>query len=352
MSLRIRLASPSDSEPLLGLYNRNFSDNGDDLGERYHWHNSLNPDGEGWRWILYEPSGNPCVGSTCLFPRTVYVDDKEMRVGQVMFFAVDASHRSLGPAVMLQRATFDPVNAGELDFCYDCPPHDEGMSTFNRIGMQPNCEMNRYVMLLRSDEFLAHRLGTGAWTRPIVSTANLLLRSRRFRHAVSGLEVSEFEGTFGDEFSRLDEFASASELIRAKRSAEVLQWRYLQAPMKRLANGERERFRTYVARRKGELEGYIVYVAQTDNLVAIHDLFGADLDDVGLPLLEAVVDFSRNNGAYAAYAYASAESKLARVLEEAGFRRRERAARVVAYEKMGLRANALSWAFSQLELMR
>src|SRR5271165_1912224 len=95
-----------------------------------------------------------------LFPRKMYVDGKPMVAGQVMHFVVDASHRSLGPAVLLQRATFDPVNSGALDFCYDCPPHDQGMSTFVRLGMRSNCEVIRYALLLRSDEYLAKRIGT------------------------------------------------------------------------------------------------------------------------------------------------------------------------------------------------
>ena len=83
-------------------------------------------------------------------------------MGQVGGFAVDASYRSFGPAVLMQRTTFEPVDSGAVTFCYDSPPHDRGMSTFVRLGMRPNCEVTRYALALRSDEFLQKRLGKKA----------------------------------------------------------------------------------------------------------------------------------------------------------------------------------------------
>jgi len=359
MTLRIRLASPmGDREQLLNLYKRNFTHIDGYFAERFDWHSRLNPVGEGWTWILYEQRTGRCVGATSLFPRQVYVDERQLKVGQVMLFAVDASYRSLGPAVQLQRATFQPVDSGQLDFCYDCPPHDEGMSTFARLGMRANCEVTRFVLPLRSDEYLGKRLGAGAWAKPVIGTANLLLRIRRSRRDLHGLEMAEFDGAFGDEFSELDKAAPTSGLIRGRRSADILNWLYRnrQVPPKRLPNGELEKARVIVARRGGELQGFVAYAAQTDNLVGIGDLFGTDLTHVGRPLLDAVIEFARRNRAYAVYAYSTPGSELSRLLQSAGFRPRERAARVVAYENFGGRSprrldNGLRWAFSQVELM-
>ncbi len=360
MSLRIRLAAPKeDHEHLLALHTQNLAEYGDLLNERFHWHNSLNPAGEGWTWLLYEAQSGACVGTTSLFPRRIYVDGKELRVGQVMFFAVNPSHRSLGPAVMLQRATFQPVDSGKLDFCYDCPPHDEGMSTFVRIGMQANCEVRRFVLPLRSDQYLGKRLGSGAWTKPVVSTANLLLRMRGFHHNGHGLEVSDYDGTFGEEFSFLDKRVPTSGLIRGRRSAEVLHWFCYQFPYnpRLLRNGELEKVRVAVARRAGELQGYVIYGAQLDDLVGIGDVFGTDLREVGRPLIEKVVEFARRNKANAVYAYSIPGTDLGRLLESAGFRPRERSARVVAYESPNggniKHLNPMQrWAFSQIEFMR
>lgn len=356
MSLGIRRASlTEDRQQMLQLFQKYFG--GDNYAQRFEWHWTLNPAGVGWTWLAYERCNNRVVGTTTLFPRLMYVDGKQVRAGQVMFFGVDAGHRSLGPAVMLQRATFEPVDAGELDFCYDCPPHDEGMSTFDRIGMRPNCEMMRYALLLRSDEYFEKKLGKGVWAKPLVATANLLLGMRRGRRRTPGLEISLFDESFGEEFSHLDRRVSSSGVIRAIRSAEVLNWRFREDPdpTLRVKNGKKDRYRTLVARRGGELVAFIVFLWEEENRVVIEDLFGTQLVDVGAPLLESMIEVCRRERAQCVYGYSVPDSKSSRILRQFGFRRRERAARVVAYEKSSGRdgrhlAPGLRWAFSQIEL--
>jgi len=360
MGLAIRRAClKEDRQELLEVFKRNFGEFGENHEERYDYQCKLNPAGEGWTWLLYDRSSGSTVGTTSLFRRKMYVNGRQLLAGQVMFFAVDAGYRSLGPALMLQRVTFDPVDHGEVAFCYDCPPHDEGMSTFVRLGMHPNCVMTRYVLPLRSDEYLRKSLGKGAWTKPVIATANLLLRMQRSRHDPPGLEISEFRGDFGEEFSHLDEVVSSSGVIRGRRSSEVLTWLYRQFPpsAQRTRNSLNDEFRTLVARRAGELVGFVVFRDQTDNLIAITDLFGAQLESAGIPLIEAVIGVAKRNKMHGVYAYCVGGSELSRVLESAGFRPRERAARVVAYERTNGRAShyltpGLCWPFSQVELMR
>jgi len=355
MSLSIRRASPDeDRHELLELFKRNFNEFGEGHAERFEWYQMLNPAGEGWTWILSEGKGGRAVGTTSMFQRNMYVDGKQLAVGQVMFFAVDAAYRSLGPAVMLQRATFDPVDRGELAFCYDCPPHDEGMSTFVRLGLPPNCEMIRYVLPLRSDEYLGKRLGKGAWTKPVVASANLLLRMRRSHREMPGLEISEFRADFGEEFSHLDEVVSSSGAIRSRRSAEVLHWLYKVFPASAKRNGRANESRMLTARREGELVAFVVFRAQTDNLIGISDLFGSQPEGAGRSLLEAVTEIANRDRMHGVYGYCAKGSQLSRLLESAGFHPRERAARVVAYEKVNGSGRerltpGLSWAFSQFE---
>ncbi len=358
MKLSVRRVSlVNDREEMLELFDRNFGD--PPYEQRYDWYNKLNPAGPAWTWFVYDSNHQSVVGTTTLFPRRMYVDGKELTVGQVMFFAVNADHRSLGPAVMLQRATFEPVDGGELAFCYDCPPHDEGMSTFVRLGMRPNCEMTRYVLPLRSDEYLGKRIGRGAWTKPLVSTANLLLRMRRSHPNPAGLEISSFEGAFGDEFSHLDRTVSSSGVIRTRRCAAVLNWLFRQFPLrpKRLANGDLEAYHVLAARRGGELLAFVSFFTEAEGFIAICDLFGSQLADVGRPLLDAVIEIGRRQKMQGVYGYCVEGSPLGQLLRRAGFRPRERAARVVAYEKqygqIGSHLNSgLRWDFSQVELLR
>jgi len=356
MGLAIRRAWPTeDRQEILGLFERNF---GDRYERRFNYLFS-NPAGQCWTWLVYDQSSKAVLGTTSLFSKPMYVNGNPLAAGQVMFFAVDAKNRSLGPAVMLQRATFEPVDRGELAFCYDCPPHDQGMSTFVRLGMRPNCEMIRYVLPLRSDEYVRKRFGRGIWTKPLVSTANLLLGVRRSYHGEPGIEISRLDGAFGDEFSYLDRLVSSAGVIRAQRSADFLNWRFREFPghPRGLTENTTGPAEVLVARRQGELLAFAVFTSQDDDFIAIADLFGLQLAEVGRSLLEAVIEIGRRNNSLGVYAYLAEGSELSRIFRSAGFRPRERCARVVAYEKSNGRTfehlnTGLRWAFSQVELMQ
>jgi hypothetical protein len=288
----------------------------------------------------------------------MYVDGNLMTCGQVTHFVINAGYRSLGPALLLQRATFEPVDSGAVAFCYDCPPHDRGMSTFVRLGMRANCEVARYALLLRSDEYFDKRLGKGGWTRPLVVTTNLLLSMRRKARPVPGLEICEHAGAFGEEFSALDRVVSSSGAIRASRSAENLDWRYRQDPGTHdgAPNNAKGEYRVLVARRAGELLAFLVlFLVPADGVAYILDLFGSQILDLGAPLLEAAVSICRQRKFHSLYGFCAKESELESLFRSSGFRPRERIARVVAYENQEkqtgrLLTPGLRWPFSQVEV--
>lgn len=344
-NLGIRPASlEQDQEQLVKILERNIPGNQDG---HFEWRHQANPAGPGWSWVIYERGSDAIVAMASLFPRRAYLAGKSVLCGQVGEFVVDAPYRSLGPAVMLQRATFEPVNTRALDFCYDCPPHDQGMSTFLRLGMEANTEVGRYALPLRSDEFLGKRLGNGVWTKPLIYGVNAVLSMRAPKQGMSGLEINEFHGVFDNEFSRLDTAISTSGMIRASRSAEDLNWRYRKNPSLK--------FHVLVARKAGELVGFVSYIL-FDERASIVDVFGHHLPDVGVTLLEAVVDNCRKANLTCLEGYCSQASELKSVFERVGFRLRERAARVVAYARPEDPINSLlrsdvRWCFSQVEIM-
>jgi hypothetical protein len=312
----------------------------------FEWRHHANPAGPGWSFLACDGNG-AIAAMASVFPRNMWVDGQPMVCGQVGEFVVDAAHRSLGPAVLLQRATFRPVDAGEVAFCYDCPPHDQGMSTFKRLGMPANAEVIRYALPLKADEFLAKKMGNGIWTKPAAAAANLLLGVRRFRSPDRGIEIREFQDCFGEEFTELDHAVPSFGLIRASRSAQDLNWRYRKNPP--------WESRVLVARRAGRLLGFLTFVL-FDGKASIVDIFGLPLSETAIPLLNAAIKLCSAEGRDSIYAYCSDASELGSFFQKAGFSRRERAARVVAYAKandpIGPRlVSGLRWSFSQAEIM-
>ena len=340
---------------MIDILNRNF---GSGQETRFDWRHIRNPSGESWSWFLYDENSLATVGMATVFPRTMRVDGQIVRGGQVGEFAVDVKYRSLGPALRLQRSTLEPVDRGEIALCYDCPPHDEGMSTFVRLGMPANCEVHRYAIRFRSDEYIGTRLGKGAWTKPVIAAANLLLRLRTRKGGVRNVEIQRYSGRFGDEFSHLDKIVYAPGSIRLSRAAGVLNWRYTQDPIcsTSSSNDMAGKYQILVARRGGELLGFAVFLVQPDGAASLIDLFGIDSEGVRLELLHASLDSCRSAGASSLFGLCSEQSELKPLFETLGFRRRERSARVVAYAKPGHGLTAqissgVRWSFGQVEVM-
>jgi hypothetical protein len=357
MKVVVRQVSPVDvRQELLDLLQRNLDVN-QEAG--FEWCYAMNPVGPAWCWFAYADSRSAAVAMASVVPRHMYVDRTLTTCGQVTHFVIDAAYRSLGPALQLQRATFEPVDSGALAFCYDCPPHDRGMSTFVRLGMRASCEVARYALVLRSDEYLSRKLGKGKVTRPLVATANLFLRMRGSASPVPGLEIGEHAGALGEEFSCLDRQVSSSGKVRASRSAENLTWRYRENPgaSVRPPDSDKGEYHILVARRAGELLAFVVvFLVRADGVGFIADLFGSQISDVGAPLLEAAISICRKENLHALYGFCSEKSDLHALFKSAGFRRRERIARVVAYENPQSQAGrvlnpGLRWAFGQYEVM-
>jgi hypothetical protein len=354
MGIAIRLASLADEhEQLIEILDRNLParPNREIQDRRY-----ANPLGPGWSWVAHPKGSDMIVAMASVFPRLFWVDGKKVVCGQVVEFAVEPTYRSLGPAVMLQKATFDPANSGEVAFCYDCPPHDRGMSTFVRLGMDSSSDVIRYALLLRSDEFLGKRLGTGIWTKPLVATANAVLKARRSGRTVSGVEICQHNKSFDEEFSCLDQITASPGMIRGSRAAQELNWRYLEDPLE--AHGPEAvsmgSYRVFTARRAGELVAFIILFMLEDGMAWIADLFGW-VEDFGGALLEAVIDFCRGAKVIRLDALCSADTNFSSLLESVGFRARERVYRVVGYESASQTARLLhpdfNWSFTNFEVM-
>jgi len=313
---------------------------------RFDWLYRANPDGPAWSWFAFQDTPDRIVGVASVFRRMMWVGKELQMCGQVGDFGISAGYRSLGPALLLQRTTFGPVDQGKLAFCYDCPPHQAGMSTFRRLGMQPSCRVDRYALPLRVDGQARKRLGSASVLPAAVG--NLLLRLHRFstlRPRANGLEVSDRTGAFGKEFSQLDAAVKIANVIRGQRSAAHLNWRYREDPL--------QQYQVLTARRNGELIAFAVLFT-TSEVVTVVDLFGMDLQETAVLLLTAIIErFQRSH--QTVDAYLSEGSELICHFLRMRFRLRSEAAQIVVYAKprsevSGFLHGSPNWAFTQAEI--
>src|SRR5262249_46216055 len=149
-------------------------------------------------------------------------------------FAIDRGFRSLGPAMLLQRATLTPVLQGEMAFCYDCPPDHHGMSTFKRMGIPACGRMQRFAKPLKVDRQGEAGVGNRILARGLTAAANKLLALRRPpRGDNQNIVIAVHQGGFTDEFSRLDARVEPQYKVRSQRTAAYLNWRYRDNPLYR-----------------------------------------------------------------------------------------------------------------------
>ncbi len=313
---------------------------------RFSWRYHANPDGPACSWLARETAKGRIIGVTSVFPRAMWIGHRVKMCSQVGDFVISKSHRSLGPAVLLQRATFDPVDQDKFSLCYDCPPHPAGMSTFRRLGMQPSCAVHRYALPLRVDRHIDKLLGFPA---PLpAAAANLLLRAHRrisFPAQPGDLDVCEYVGRFGDEFTELDEALKNPNAIRCRRNAEQLNWRYREDPL--------QQFHVLTARRKGELIAFLVCTVSADAVFVV-DIFGKEIFTAAIALIGRIVE-QHEKSQHTIEAFLSDGNALLGPILKAGFRHRSMGAQIVAYAKLGGETSAFiegkpTWALQQIDI--
>lgn len=326
MAVQVRAVDlDTDQERLLGVLERNLS--GFAHTRRFKWIYRDNPLGPAWSWLLWDSGPGEPVGVASVFRRAMWVGERVELCGQVGDFAIDPTHRSLGPAVMLQRATFEPVDHGELALCYDCPPNARGMSTFRRLQMVANATMTRYARLLRTDRHVAKRLGEGRAGAAAARLGNAFLHlvgARRSR--VAGLDIAVHGARFDEEFSLLDRRVGGGDGIRSRRAAEDLNWRYRDDPL--------QDYLVLTARRRGELRGFVV-VAHSGHDALVVDLFGVLSSAESADLLDAAAAAAKEGLAHALYVLISGDHPLTGPLRQAGFWARGSGPYVVGHAREG-----------------
>lgn len=297
--------------------------------KRFDWFYGRNPSGRPYSWMIVEEKTQQPAGIASLISRGIWLGNEMKICGQVGDFGIDRAYRSLGPAVQLQRATFLPVDRGELALCYDCPPHESGMSTFRRLGMKANCRMRRYLRILKTDRIMARRLGGGLHSGAAAKLANVALRISGARGGdLPGISIGRFRERFGEEFTKLDQRGISAHAIRGRRTAEDLNWLYRENPL--------QRYEVATARQEAHLIGYVVYFSRGEDAFVME--VGGELETQVIGALLAQVSKNiraENPSVEAITALLSEGHPFVEGFQRAGFLAREEAERVVAYAAPG-----------------
>jgi RimJ/RimL family protein N-acetyltransferase len=235
---------------------------------RFDWLYRYNPYGPGRSWIALDTDDQTVVGVASAFPRRFYTQRGE-EIGWVLGdFCVNDQYRSLGPALQLQRACLEEIGAGTSGFCYDFPSV-RMMAIYKRLGVTPYGHLVRLTKLLRVDRKIKEIVKPTILARWVSLVGNSLLefQLKRLEKNNERLNVAIHAGDCSEEFSFLARWIGNQYGACVQRSAEYLNWRYLNNPL--------TQYEVLTARTREALVAYAVFTQAGENGL-VTDLFGID----------------------------------------------------------------------------
>lgn len=246
-----------------------------------------NPAGVGSALLLYPEGGGEPVGVQGLHPRTFHLGAARLRAVGLADYAVDASHRSLGPALMLMRHGTQ-LGQARFDLTYGLP-NQKAAAVLARAGLRRLGLVQRFAKPLRSREQLAQKL-PGALAAALAPLVDALLRLDDVRRSLicrprlSCREVAWAEAELDALWSR-----RSPALLLSERGTDMLRWRF-GAP-------ERGGWRLNIAGDAGgSTRGYVVWRLQ-GRFVEVGDFFSDAPDELTAPLMLAFARQARGAGA-------------------------------------------------------
>lgn len=297
--------------------------------EKCPWKYDMNPLGRTWCALAIESASDKVVGTTALFPRRLLVDGTSLRAAVAGDFAVEPGHRTLYPAIALQKAALAACQGGAFDVLYGLP-NNAARPVQLRAGYQSVGQVTAGVRLLRTRAALARR-GQASWrwgADVLDSIVTLLSRESRANMATSYCYVSL--PRFDARFDRFWANALANHRIIVGRDSLYANWRFADCPILKYS------LFTAVHKTTGEIGGYVVWSSSQHGKIRISDLMAYDHAFDGL--LTAFIKLQRDQSADCITIVYFGNNNLVRKLRRFGFMFRRTPSEVLLSVKPGVPA--------------
>ncbi|MGB9256638.1 MAG: GNAT family N-acetyltransferase [Candidatus Korobacteraceae bacterium] len=310
-STYVREANLIEDRPILtALASRYLQSDADQ--RRYQWLYCDNPFGKARAWIACDKFDN-AIGIAALFPRQMYCQGAVVPGWVLGDFCVAPEHRTLGPALQLQRACLQSVQSGEFAAVYDFPSRTM-LAIYKHLGIEPIEQSVRMAKVLRADRIFRNLTVPGL-SRAVMGGANFVIGLEdRASGSPANVEFTLQDGPCGPEYSELAGEVGSSLGICTVRSAEYLNWRYRRHP--------HVAYEFLAARRGGQLLAYCVFT-QSEDGATVAEFFGKPNDRVLVSLLRKLATLSRKRGVATVSLPLLSRDPRHRLLRRVGFRARE-----------------------------
>jgi hypothetical protein len=212
----------ADRATVLSLWRGNL-DEGDEPEAKFQWFYHDHPNGPSLMLFLRHGAEHTPVGTAGVGGRELLANGAAYRGGVLADLLVVPSHRTLFPAMELQRAA---TRAG-LAVCSVVfgVPNEKAVPVFRRLGYAPIGDLLRFVVVLRYGEVLRRRMPS--WLARVGGAAldrvmPILRRAGSVKTPVRGEWREPSDVTLDDLWSRARSFAG----VIGVRDARYLTWRF------------------------------------------------------------------------------------------------------------------------------
>ncbi len=283
--------------------------------KRFDWLYLGNPEGKALSWLLVEANTGDAVGMSSAFPRR-FLSSRGEEWGWVLGdFCVSRAHRSLGPALRLQRACQERIAEGRSNFWYDFPSR-EMMAIHKRLGVKRIERLVRFAKPLRLDRKVQSYVGNNTVGNALGWAANraLALAHKPSSKRLCTATISVLQERFGEEFTALSQAVGSCNGVCILRSAEYLNWRYVENPL--------HLHETLTATVDGRLVAYAIFRTEKTCIVVV-DLFGLNEERAIEALVDAMISLARDRKVETISVPMLAESSWMKIMARCGFVERD-----------------------------
>jgi hypothetical protein len=252
---------------------------------RYEWLYRKNPGGKALAWLGLDAATGQVIGVAAAFPRRIHYVGEEV-LGYVLGdFCIHPDFRSLGPAMALQKRCLKDLAEGDAVFVFDFPSTSM-LAIYKRLRMETQETMIRFAKPLRADRLIHQRISSKIAARGLSAIANIGLRLRDvgLRHS-KAWTIAEETSPYGEEFTQVTRLWTPRMGVCGVRTAEYLNWRYLQHP--------RQRYHLWTARRGAKLCGFLIYSLVGQDAFIV-DLLAEEDAAIKALLVETVANMRRH----------------------------------------------------------
>jgi hypothetical protein len=197
--------------------------------DHYRWVYEQNPFGPVATWVLESTEQDAVIGVATVLPRMLSGFGRTWRAGVTIDFAVNKGHRTLGPALMLQKAIVAACREQQFDLVYGFPI-EAASRVQTRAGFTWLGKATEVRKTLRSASALAARYGRVArLAAPLVDSAQRVVENVCVRSVARTHRLTEAT-TFDDRFDALWTRVKNTLPLTVERTSTYLNWRYGQCP--------------------------------------------------------------------------------------------------------------------------